>query len=172
MLEAYAWTQEADAPAPPAPSPQCIVLLPSGRVLTRPAARRGSTPAQPAEPRVNPVRGHRLRLSSAHPGVGSPPARRPPRKARRHALHSGRPDFCFGGDENNDPKGRRCAAAGGSPAHRVRPRSGQPRRHLLGPTPSPFPAERTGRPAFRAHLTPCGSRGAAALAGGGRRSLW
>ena len=122
------------APGAPAPSPRCIVLPASGRVLhpQPPAARERHPPrgadrapggaeggAQGARATLQQVArrglGTRGLIQSARPVRPAPnsgsPAGPPPTPPQRGAH-----GFCFGGDENQDPRGGGAAAAGGSPA--------------------------------------------------------
>ena len=107
--------------------------------------------------RVNPVRGHRS-ASAPSPKFGL--HRRPaahPEKAPRHALHSAAPKtFVLAATRITIPEEEVPRLLVALP-HRVRPRSGQPRRHLLSPHSRVlFPLSRTGRglhdPGLTSHL--------------------
>ena len=109
--------------------------------------------------RVNPVRAHRS-ASAPSPKLGlprAPPARRPPRESPETPLHSSAPKaFVSAATRITIPEEevpRLLVAL----RHRVRPRSGQPRRHLLSPHSRVlFPLSRTGRglhdPGLTSHL--------------------
>ena len=149
------------APRAPAPSARCIVLPASGRVLhpQPPAAReRHTPPRRRPSPSAGPgaarrERGpHSNRLLGAGSGPrgliqsagigppqpparnsGSPAPRRPPRESPETPLHSAAPKaFVLAATRITIPEEevpRLLVAL----RHRVRPRSGQPRRHLLSP---------------------------------------
>ncbi|XP_055277671.1 nascent polypeptide-associated complex subunit alpha, muscle-specific form-like [Moschus berezovskii] len=174
---AGAGSMRAHRPRPPPTPPRRRPLEPQGwrrergaegaRAALQQAARRGL-----GTQRVNPVRGHRP-AAPPSPKLGLPraaPARRPPRESPDTPLHSAAPTASVSAATRitlPEEEGPRLLVP---PGHRGRPRSGQPRRHLLSPhSPLLFPLRRTGRGLHDPGLTSHLGAGLPGGCGGGRR---